>query len=108
MIWGNGAMIAEVAGTQTATPEYRLLDHLGSLAVETDNSGNATGSNVFLPFGQLVSSTTNDSFQFTGLEQDTENSPLPTSHQERIVLPTAPMLIAGSSAAETIQTGRWV
>ena len=74
MIWGNGAMIAEVAGTQTATPEYRLLDHLGSLAVETNGSGTVTGSNVFLPFGQLVSSTTNDSFQFTGLEQDTENS----------------------------------
>ena len=51
MIWGNGAMIAEVAGTQTATPEYRLLDHLGSLAVETNGSGTVTGSNVFLPFG---------------------------------------------------------
>ncbi len=67
-------MIAEVAGNQTAVPEYRLLDHLGSLAVQTDNSGNVTGANVFLPFGQLVSSTTNDAFQFTGLEQDTENS----------------------------------
>ena len=74
MIYANGSMIAEVAGSQTATPEYRLLDHLGSLAVETDNSGNVMGANVFLPFGQLVSSTTNDAFQFTGLEQDTENS----------------------------------
>ena len=59
--------------TSQTTPEYRLLDHLGSLAVQTDNSGKVTGANVFLPFGQLVSSTTNDSFQFTGLEQDTEN-----------------------------------
>ena len=74
MIYAGGAIIAEVAGTQTAAPEYRLLDHLGSLAVQTDNSGNVTGANVFLPFGQLMSSTTNDSFQFTGLEQDTENS----------------------------------
>ena len=74
MIYANGSMIAEVAGNQTATPEYRLLDHLGSLALQTDNSGNVTGANVFLPFGQLVSSTTNDAFQFTGLEQGTENS----------------------------------
>ena len=74
MIYANGSMISEVAGNQTATPEYRLLDHLGSLAMTTDNSGNVTGANVFLPFGQLMSSTTNDSFQFTGLEQDTENS----------------------------------
>ena len=74
MIYANGSMIAEVAGTQTAASVYRLLDHLGSLAVETDNSGNVTGANVFLPFGQLMSSTTSDSFQFTGLEQDTENS----------------------------------
>ena len=61
---------------QSVLPDQilRLLDHLGSLAVETDNSGNVTGANVFLPFGQLMSSTTNDSFQFTGLEQDTENS----------------------------------
>ena len=74
MIYAGGAMIAEVAGNQTETPVYRLLDHLGSLAVQTDNSGNVTGSNVFLPFGQLMSSTTSDAFQFTGLEQDTENS----------------------------------
>ena len=74
MIYAGGSMIAEVAGNQTATPVYRLLDHLGSLAVTTDNSGNMTGANVFLPFGQLVSSTTSDAFQFTGLEQDTENS----------------------------------
>ncbi len=74
MIYANGSMIAEVVGNQTATPEYRLLDHLGSLAMTTDNSGKVTGANVFLPFGQLVSSSTTDSFQFTGLEQDAENS----------------------------------
>ena len=74
MIYAGGAMIGEVKGAQTETPVYRLLDHLGSLAVQTDNTGNVTGANVFLPFGQLVSSSTTDSFQFTGLEQDTENS----------------------------------
>ncbi len=74
LIYAGSSMIAEVAGTQTAVPVYRLLDHLGSLAVQTNNSGTVTGSNVFLPFGELLSSTTTDSFQFTGLPQDTENS----------------------------------
>ena len=71
MIYAGGAMIAEVAGTQTATPVYRLLDHLGSLAMTTDNSGNVTGANVFLPFGQLMSSSTTDPFLFTGTSDKT-------------------------------------
>ncbi|MHB1938324.1 MAG: RHS repeat-associated core domain-containing protein [Acidobacteriaceae bacterium] len=74
LIYGNGSMIAEVAGTQTATPVYRLPDHLGSLAVQTNGSGGVTGANVFLPYGEMLTSTTSDSFQFTGLPQDTENS----------------------------------
>jgi RHS repeat-associated protein len=45
-----------------------------SPAVQTNNSGAVTGSNVFLPFGDLLSSTTSDVFQYTGLPQDTENS----------------------------------
>jgi RHS repeat-associated protein len=67
-------MIAEVAGAQTALPTYRHVDHLGSLALQTNNSGAVTGSNVFLPFGDLLSSNTSDVFQYTGLPQDTENS----------------------------------
>ena len=42
--------------------------------MQTNNSGTVTGSNVFLPFGDLLSSTTSDMFQYTGLPQDTENS----------------------------------
>jgi RHS repeat-associated protein len=74
LIYAGSSMIAEVAGTQTALPMYRHVDHLGSLVVQTNNSGAVTGSNVFLPFGDLVSSTTSDVFQYTGLPQDTENS----------------------------------
>ena len=74
LIYAGSSMIAEVAGTQTALPTYRQLDHLGSLAVQTNSSGTVTGSNVFLPFGDLLSSTTSDVFQYTGLPQDTENS----------------------------------
>lgn len=74
LIYANGQMIAEVPGTQTAVPTYRASDHLGSLALQTDNSGNVTGSSAFLPFGQTLHSNANDSFEFTGLPQDTENS----------------------------------
>jgi RHS repeat-associated protein len=74
LIYAGSSMIAEVAGTQTALPTYRHQDHLGSLVLQTNNSGTVTGSNVFLPFGDLVSSTTSDVFQYTGLPQDTENS----------------------------------
>jgi RHS repeat-associated protein len=74
LIYAGSSMIAEVAGTQTALPTYRHQDHLGSLALQTNNSGTVTGSNVYLPFGDLVSSTTADVFQYTGLPQDTENS----------------------------------
>ena len=74
VIYAGSSMIAEVAGTQTALPTYRHVDHLGSLAIQTNNSGAVTGSNVFLPFGDLLSSTTSDVFQYTGLPQDTENS----------------------------------
>jgi RHS repeat-associated protein len=65
-------MFAEVAGTQTAVPVYRLLDHEGSLAMTTDGSGNVTGTNLMTPYGETLSSNTSDSFQFAGLYQDPE------------------------------------
>ena len=74
LLYANGSMIAEVAGTQTAVATYRASDHLSSLALQTNNSGGATGSNTFLPFGQTLTETTADQFQFIGLPQDTENS----------------------------------
>ena len=74
LLYANGTMIAEVAGTQTAVPTYRISDHLSSLAAQINNSGGVTGTDTFLPFGQTLNSTTTDSFQFTGLPQDTENS----------------------------------
>ncbi|MGC1783102.1 MAG: RHS repeat-associated core domain-containing protein [Acidobacteriaceae bacterium] len=74
LIYANGTMIAEVAGTQTAVATYRHSDHLGSLALQANTSGAVTGTSVFLPFGQTLTETTSDSFQFTGLPQDTENS----------------------------------
>ncbi|MGH9616401.1 MAG: RHS repeat-associated core domain-containing protein, partial [Acidobacteriaceae bacterium] len=72
LIWAGGRIIAEVAGTQSALPSYRLPDHLGSLAMTTDGSGNVTGTNVLSPYGETLSSNTNDSFSYAGLTQDTE------------------------------------
>jgi RHS repeat-associated protein len=71
---GPGGPIAEVAGTQTATPIYRVTDHLGSLAQTRDSSVNPLDSITFLPYGQTESGSTTDSLRFTGLEFDSENS----------------------------------
>lgn len=73
LIFAGGTPLAEVAGNQTATPIYRLADHLGSVVVETDGSGNVIGSNLYTPYGQMMTSSTADLYTFTGLEHDTEN-----------------------------------
>jgi RHS repeat-associated protein len=70
-IYGGGGLLAEVAGTQTALPTYRVTDHLTSLGGSIDNSGNFSGELGFAPFGQTVSGSTSDAFRFTGLEFDT-------------------------------------
>ncbi len=72
LIWAGSNMLAEVAGSQTATPVYRLLDHEGSLVATTDGSGNVTGTNLMMPYGETMSSNTSDPYSYTGLYQDTE------------------------------------
>ena len=72
LIWAGSNLLAEVAGNQTATPEYRLLDHEGSLVATTDGSGNVTGTNELSPYGETLSSNTSDPFSYAGLTQDTE------------------------------------
>lgn len=49
LIWAGNNMSAEVAGSQTATPVYRLLDHEGSLVATTDASGNVTAGSPPTP-----------------------------------------------------------
>lgn len=65
--------LAMVPGAQTGAPVYRASDHLGSLSYTLDPSGNVMGMNSVLPYGQLSSNTTNDSFPFTDHERDSEN-----------------------------------
>lgn len=72
LIWAGSNMLAEVAGTQAAVPVYRLLDHEGTLVATTDGSGNVTGTNLMIPYGDTLSSNTNDPYVFTGLYQDKE------------------------------------
>ena len=70
LIYANGQLIAEVPGTQTDQPTYRLNDNQGSLVELVDNTGNSTGVFDLLPYGQIISSTASDQFPFLGLEND--------------------------------------
>jgi len=74
LIWAGNNLLAEVAGSQTAVPDYRLLDHEGSLVATTDGSGNVTGTNLLTPYGQSMTSNTSDPYVYTGLDEDTINS----------------------------------
>ena len=69
LIWAGNNLLGEVAGNQTATPVYRLLDHDGSLIATTNGSGGVTGTTIYAPYGQLLSSNTSDPYMFTGLSQ---------------------------------------
>ncbi len=71
MIWAGGNLLGEVTGSQA--PEYRLLDHEGSLVATTDSSGNVTGTDLLTPYGQAVSNSTSDFYLYTGLDQDAIN-----------------------------------
>ena len=73
LIWAGDNMLAEVEGNQTAVPVYRLLDHEGSLIATTDGSGNVTGTDLMTPYGQMMTSSTNDPYLYAGLYQDTED-----------------------------------
>jgi RHS repeat-associated protein len=73
-IYGPNGVFATVAGTQTATPIYRVTDHLGSLNMLLDSNGNVLGAANALPYGQTTSNTTSDSFLFTDHERDANQS----------------------------------
>ena len=65
--------MGEVLGKMMAEPEYRLLDHEGSLVATTDSSGGVTGMDLLTPYGQAVSNSTSDFYLYTGLDQDAIN-----------------------------------
>jgi RHS repeat-associated protein len=73
LIYGPNGLLAEVAGTQTAQPTYRLLDHLGTEVGQTDASAQLINPLDYRPFGGVFSGNTNDPYLFTGKERDAES-----------------------------------
>jgi RHS repeat-associated protein len=73
LIYGPNGLMAEVPGTETAQPSYRLLDHLGNQVGTVSTSALITDPLDYTPFGQNFSGATNDPYQFTGKERDAES-----------------------------------
>jgi RHS repeat-associated protein len=73
LIYGPTGLLAEVPGTQTGAPVYRVTDHLGTTAGNLTASGNFINPSDYTPFGQLFTGGTNDPYIFTGKERDTES-----------------------------------
>ena len=74
LIWAGSDLIAEVPGSQSGSPVYRLLDHEGSLAATVNSTGGILATNLFTPYGQWMNSGAGDAYSWTGLYQDTEYS----------------------------------
>ena len=72
LIWAGKNLLAEVPGSQTGSPVYRLLDHEGTLAATTTSSGAVIATNLFTPYGQPMIAGTGDAYSYAGLFQDTE------------------------------------
>lgn len=73
LIYGPTGLVAEVAGQENADPQYRLMDHLGTLVGTTDGSQLLKNPMDYNPFGAIRSGNTNDPYFFTGKERDTES-----------------------------------
>jgi len=75
LIYGAGSLLAEVPGTQTGAPVYRMTDPLGSSVGTLSSTGALTGGiQDYAPFGELFNgSSTSDPYKFTGKERDTES-----------------------------------
>jgi len=75
LIYGAGGLLAEVPGTQTGAPLYRMTDPLGSSVGTLSSTGALSGSiQDYAPFGELFNgSSTTDPYKFTGKERDAES-----------------------------------
>jgi RHS repeat-associated protein len=75
LIYGAGGLLAEVPGTQTGAPVYRMTDNLGSSVGTLTLTGALSGGiQDYAPFGELFNgSSTSDPYKFTGKERDTES-----------------------------------
>jgi len=75
LIYGAGGLLAEVPGTQTGAPVYRMTDPLGSSVGMLSSTGALSGGiQDYAPFGELFNgSSTSDPYKFTGKERDAES-----------------------------------
>ena len=73
LIYGPNGLLAEVQGTQSAPPIYRLLDHLGNEVGTSDSTAQLINPLDYTPYGQIFSGTTTDPYLFTGKERDQES-----------------------------------
>ncbi len=73
LIYGPTGLLAEVPGTQTGVPVYRLTDNLGTNVGSLSASGTLVDAIDHNPFGQVITGGTNDPYFYTGKERDTES-----------------------------------
>jgi RHS repeat-associated protein len=73
LIYGPTGLLAEVPGTQTGAPVYRVTDHLGATVGNLLANGSFVNPSDYTPFGQTFSGGTNDPYIFTGKERDAES-----------------------------------
>ena len=75
-IWGNGGNIGQVnVVSKSDTRYYYLKDHLGSIRMTVDASGNVVGYNDYYSYGMLMdgrsyTSSEDHRYKFTGKERD--------------------------------------
>ena len=72
-IYGPTGLLAEVPGTQTGSPVYRVTDHLGTNVGSLLANGTFVNPVDYMPFGQVFTGNTNDPYMFTSKERDAES-----------------------------------
>ena len=73
LIYGPTGLLAEVPGTQTGAPVYRVTDHLGTNVGSLLANGTFVNPVDYMPFGQVFTGNTNDPYMFTSKERDNES-----------------------------------
>ena len=73
LIYGPLGLLAEVPGTQTGTPVYRVTDNLGTTVGSLLANGSFVDPVDHTPFGQVFTGNTTDPYLFTGKERDAES-----------------------------------
>jgi len=74
LVYGPQGLIAEIPGTENGSPTYRVTDHLGTNVGSLLADGTFTNPLDHTPFGQVFSGSTDDPYQYTGLERDRETN----------------------------------